>query len=90
MRICINKFLKREIELFPNYTIFALGNRAFEVCSFSFPKHFIVGIPHPTGSRGYFDRLKKKGVQNPKYFIKEISAKKDKRGNYKAIQLSKI
>ena len=51
-RVCINKHLKQEIKEFPKYTIFAVGGRAFEYCSLSFPDHFIVGIPHPRGAYG--------------------------------------
>jgi len=90
LRVCINKFLREEINLFKCSTIFALGNVAFDFCALSFPNHFIVGIPHPTGSYGVFTKLKKRITLNPNYFIDKISDRKDNNGNYKAIHLAKI
>jgi hypothetical protein len=88
MRVCISKFFKKEIEsVFPRYTIFALGNKAFEFCSLSFPKHLVVGLPHTSGSFGTFVHLYQKVEKNPEKFQKIISAKKDKNGHYQAIKL---
>lgn len=88
MRVCISKFFKKEIEnIFPKYTIFALGNKAFEFCSLSFPKHFVIGLPHTSGSFGTFVHLYKKVEENPEKYKKMISVKKDKNGNYQAIKL---
>jgi len=89
LRVCINKFLKNEIELFKGSTIFALGNVAFNFCALRFPEYFIVGIPHPS-SYGNFDKLKKKISTKRSYFIKNLSKQKDKNNNYRAIRLSDI
>jgi len=90
LRVCINKFLRKEIEIFKCSTIFALGNIAFDFCALSFPNHFIVGLPHPSGSYGDFNKLKKRVISNPKYFTDIISKPKDSNGNYRAVHLSKI
>jgi hypothetical protein len=90
LRVCINRFLRKEIEVFKCSTVFALGNVAFDFCALSFPNHFIVGLPHPSGSFGDFVRLQKSVLSKPNYFINNISKIKDKHGNYRAIHLSKI
>ncbi|MDH7516919.1 MAG: hypothetical protein QHH19_01015 [Candidatus Thermoplasmatota archaeon] len=87
MRTCIDTYLRREIELFPSYTIFGVGNIAFEFCALSFPEHFVVGIPHPTGSYGNFSRLIKNINRNKKEYLKKISDKKDKNKRYKALKI---
>ena len=90
LRVCIKRFLREEIKSFKCSTIFALGNVAFDFCALSFPNHFIVGIPHPTGSYGDFTKLRKRITVNPNYFIDKISYRKDNNGNYRAIHLAKI
>lgn len=90
LRVCIDKFLRKEIEFFSCSTIFALGNDAFIFCALSFPNHFIVGLPHPSGSYGNFINLKKRIESNPKYYINDISKTKDHKGNFRAVHLSKI
>lgn len=90
LRVCINKFLRKEVELFKCSTIFALGNIAFDFCALSFPNHFVVGLPHPSGSYGNFNKLKKRVISHPKHFIDNISKIKDGHGNYRVVHLSKI
>ncbi len=90
LRVCINRYLRKEIELFKSPTIFALGNIAFNFCALSFPNHFVVGLPHPSGTYGDFNKLKKKIVSREKYFTNHISKIKDSNGNNRAIHLSKI
>lgn len=90
LRICINKYLKKEIKSFKVGVIFALGNDAFQFCSLSFPEHFIIGLPHPTGSYGNFYKLKKEILKNKNYYKKLLLKKKDKKGYYIALHLSKV
>jgi hypothetical protein len=90
LRVCINRFLRREIELFDAQMIFALGNDAFKFCALSFPNHLVVGVPHPTGSYGNFDKLKKKISRHPSYYTEQLSKPKDKNGKFIAVKLSKI
>lgn len=89
LRVCINRFLRKEIDLFKHSTIFALGNVAFNFCALSFPNHFIVGLPHSSGSYGTFSKLKKKVQANKRHFIKCISKAKD-HNKYRAVHLAKI
>ena len=87
LRNCINEFLRKEIELFDCKVIFALGNKAFDFCALSFPKHFVIGIPHPSGSYGHFNKLIEKIKENKNSYIKEL------KNGYKkpiAIRISEI
>ncbi|MDD5438215.1 MAG: uracil-DNA glycosylase family protein [Patescibacteria group bacterium] len=90
LRVCIDRYLRKEVEMFECSTIFALGNVAFDFCALSFPDHFVVGLPHPSGSYGDFYKLKKRVKRYTKYYLKNISKTKDSNHNYQAIQLSKI
>jgi hypothetical protein len=90
-RTCINNFLRKEIELFPDYTIFTLGNFAFNFCSLSFPHHYILGLPHPTGSYyNAFENLIKSVKGKRSLYIDEIANSKDLNDNLKAIQITKL
>ena len=90
LRVCINRFLRHEIELLSSSTIFALGNVSFNFCALRFPNHFVVGIPHPTGSHGNFHQLNTRIQKDLSRFKKIVTENKDGLGNYKAIKLSKI
>ncbi len=87
MRTCINEYLKKEIELFPDYTIFGVGNTAFEFCALSFPNHFIIGIPHPTGSFGNFTRLMNNIKENKQSYLDKIFDKKDRNKKHRALKI---
>lgn len=87
MRICIDKYLRNEIELFPKYTIFGVGNTAFNFCALSFPKHFVIGIPHPTGSYGNFSKLLKNINNNKQKYIDKITDRKDNNRWFKAVKI---
>jgi hypothetical protein len=89
-RTCINRFLRKEIEVIKYKTIFALGNKAFEFCALSFPNHFVIGLPHPSGTYGEFAALKKKIASNKRRFINEVTKTNDNNGNPRAVHLSKI
>lgn len=90
LRVCINEFLRKEVKIFKTTTIFALGNTAFEFCALSFPDHFIIGLPHPSGSFGDFYRLNTKVNKNLKFYKKEISRREDSNKMFKAIHLSRL
>lgn len=87
MRTCINTYLKSEIELFPDYTIFGVGNTAFEFCALSFPNHFIIGIPHPTGSFGNFTRLINNIQVDRQKYLDKLSNKKDRNERHRALKV---
>lgn len=89
-RICIDRFLRKEVEVFQCSTIFAFGNRSFEFCALSFPKHFVIGLPHPTGGFRDFHKLLKKMESRvfKNEVLNEIQNTKDANGNYRAIRLT--
>ena len=66
-RTCMELYLVNELKEVPsNWTIFAVGKTTYNALSFAFRTRAIVGVPHPTGSRGYFSNLfdpKTKNVQ---------------------------
>ena len=56
-RTCIGRFLERELEPFPDITIIALGDYAFNYVCLRYPKRLLVGVPHPSAHGGQFDQL---------------------------------
>lgn len=57
-RNCVKNFLKDEIELIgKEWIIIAVGREAHKGISYMFPDRTVIGIPHPTSSRGNFDKL---------------------------------
>lgn len=51
--VCIQKFLKHELNSFQDIPIIALGNEVYDILYLLFQNRPIVGIPHPTGARGF-------------------------------------
>lgn len=57
-RICTKTYLRRELGLIPdNWPLIAVGGEVYKALAYRFPSRIVVGIPHPTGSYGYFSRL---------------------------------
>lgn len=57
-RICTNKFLSKEIDKVPpEWPIIAVGREAHKAISYLYPTRSVLGVPHPTSSRGHFNRL---------------------------------
>jgi hypothetical protein len=56
-RFCSTLYLRRELELFPDWPLFACGKDAFTALSYICPTRRIVGFPHPTGAGIEFNRL---------------------------------
>jgi len=81
MRMCINRYLKRELNAVKETVgtevpIIALGNITYQVLCLLFPDFFVVGVPHPTGSYGHFSKLtKNKNVILAKQKIREAKRK---------------
>jgi len=49
----IHKYLLKEISCIPeSWPLIAAGDKAYEILSYSFPNRLVVGVPHPTGTRG--------------------------------------
>ena len=54
-RTCSELYLKRELELVPqDWAAFAVGREAFTAAAYLLADRSVVGVPHPTGSRGQF------------------------------------
>lgn len=52
-RTCSQLYLQREMEIFPsNWPIFAVGKVTYNALTFLYPLHTVIGVAHPTGSRG--------------------------------------
>ncbi|NNU78115.1 uracil-DNA glycosylase family protein [Clostridium estertheticum] len=66
-RNCMGEYLNKELKLFDtSYPIIAVGKMPFTALKYSFLDRTIIGIPHPTGSYGYFDNLSKTPILNKK------------------------
>jgi len=90
LRTCFNKYLKKEIKKYPNYTIIANGRESFRFCALSFPNNFIIGVPHSSGSYGDFVNLLKDVKKNTNKYMNIISKNKDKNNMIKALFLKKL
>jgi len=61
-RNCVHKHLRKEMQLAPkSWTVFAIGRDAFTAAAYLLSDRNVIGVPHPTGSRGHFPRLFKRG-----------------------------
>jgi len=59
-RNCTSNYLRREMRIIPNdWPIIALGLEAYKALSYLYPKKTILGLPHPTGSRGQCSKIMK-------------------------------
>jgi len=57
-RTCTNNFLRRELESVPNdWPLIAIGRETYSAISYLYPTKSVLGLPHPTSSRGFFNRL---------------------------------
>jgi hypothetical protein len=52
-RVCVRTYLTKELDLAPNeWPVIAAGREAFKALIYLCPNRVVIGIPHPTGSRG--------------------------------------
>ena len=57
-RTCTDAFLQRELEACPKeWPLVAVGTEAYKGLAYRFPTRTVIGVPHPTGSRGHFHAL---------------------------------
>lgn len=57
-RICISNFLSKELESVPrSWPLIAAGKYVYQALAFRFPNRIVIGVPHPTGSYGHFQKL---------------------------------
>lgn len=58
LRMCTGEYLQSEVDAVPDdWTLFAIGRVAFTATAYRFPRRTVLGVPHPTGSYGHFDRM---------------------------------
>jgi hypothetical protein len=57
-RTCTATFLDRELEVLPpDWPLLAVGVEVYKALAYRFPSRTVLGLPHPTGSRGHFANL---------------------------------
>jgi len=72
-RTCCSEYLNEEIKAVPgDWPIIGAGRKAYEVLTFLYPKRTIIGVPHPTGSWGYFEKLFKGKSVKPEMLKPEL------------------
>jgi hypothetical protein len=63
LRTCSATFLQRELKAVPEkWPLLAAGRETYKALAYQFPSRTILGVPHPTGSRGDFDALFENGL----------------------------
>ncbi|MFH1226443.1 MAG: hypothetical protein V1701_00895 [Planctomycetota bacterium] len=68
-RVCIKKYLLKEIELTPkSWPIIAVSKKAFDILPYLFPSRIVIGVPHPA-SYGYFKKVLDKNIR-PRRLLK--------------------
>jgi hypothetical protein len=73
IRICMKKFLKKELEIIPRkWPIIAIGSKSYQEIQDS--NHLVIGIPHSTGpyANKLFDKLCKRKNNTKLKRIKEL------------------
>lgn len=66
LRTCAHRYLQREIALVPKeWPILAIGKGVFNDVSFIAAARGVVGVPHPTSSKGAFIKLFREGALHP-------------------------
>lgn len=66
LRACSGRFLRRELEIIPaDWPIIGVGIEAYKALAYLQPNRTVIGVPHPTGSRGNFFRLFKNSELRP-------------------------
>jgi hypothetical protein len=62
LRTCSGVFLQRELKCLPaGWPLLGVGREAYKALAYLFPKRTVIGVPHPTGSRGQFFALFENG-----------------------------
>jgi hypothetical protein len=57
-RKCINIFLNEELEAVPEaWPLLAVGRETYKALAYIYSSKTIIGIPHPTSSRGHFQEM---------------------------------
>jgi hypothetical protein len=62
LRTCAGRFLHRELEATPpGWPVLGVGGEAYKALAYLEPLRTVIGVPHPTGSRGQFFALFRDG-----------------------------
>lgn len=57
-RTCVSRFLNDELKLVPpDWPLIAVGRESYKALAYIYPKRIVIGVPHPTSSRGQFAAL---------------------------------
>lgn len=57
-RTCTETYLQRELQAVPrDWALIAVGTESYKALAYMFASRVVIGVPHPTGSRGQFARL---------------------------------
>lgn len=57
-RTCTETYLRKELEAVPDdWALIAVGAEPYKALAYLFPSRTVIGVPHPTGSRGQFAGL---------------------------------
>jgi hypothetical protein len=57
-RTCTETYLQRELQAVPHdWALIAVGTESYKALAYMFASRAVIGVPHPTGSRGQFARL---------------------------------
>ena len=57
-RICTKKYLSEELDVIPkDWPLFAVGRETHKALAYLYPERSVLGVPHPTSSRGQFANL---------------------------------
>lgn len=57
-RTCTAAYLDRELEVLPpDWPLLAIGVEVYKALAYRFSSRTVLGVPHPTGSRGHFSHL---------------------------------
>ncbi|WP_434043929.1 MULTISPECIES: uracil-DNA glycosylase family protein [Sorangium] len=54
---CMNTWLRKELAKFPQWPVLTAGRATLDALWPLLPERLLVGVPHPTGSRGDFAKL---------------------------------
>jgi hypothetical protein len=61
-RTCTETYLQKELQAVPDdWALIAVGTEPYKALAYMFASRTVIGVPHPTGSRGQFARLFDRG-----------------------------
>jgi hypothetical protein len=79
LRTCTGRFLQRELDATPpDWPVIGVGGEAYKALAYLEPTRTVLGVPHPTGSRGQFSALFMNDMLRPKVArtVKEALSRK--------------